>query len=403
MRLINAGCLRWPLPLSENQRDWRVLSSLSEQWDHLDVLVKSADRRYRIWQQGRIAAHYLPNVRAGVLGSLSYLVFAVVVAIRIHRRTPIAIFNASDPISGAAGWFFRVIAGVPFVFHIQGEILEPPRAYGGRLRRLSLKLLTRFLSRRADRVRALYVAQARSLVALGVRPGRISVLQSRCDTRLFDPERWADERESLRVSLDLTGCVGLMYVGGLLKGKGIHVLVGALPRIVRASPNVRLIVVGSGPYRDALAKMVDDLGLGTAVSFAGVIAYKRVPSYLAAADIFVFPSLTEASPRAVLEAMSMRLPIVASLVGGIPEMVVEGETGALVPPGDEERLASAVIELVGSPESRIRMGRQARALVQQKFEFEQNLCEYQQILRLTALRKTFWSGQTGTGRPVGGV
>ena len=129
---------------------------------------------------------------------------------------------------------------------------------------------------------------------------------------------------------------------------------------------MRYLLVGDGPHRPALEAQVADLGLGDQVAFTG--AREDVPRLLAAADLFVLPSLTEALPTVLAEAMAAGLPIVATTVGGIPEMTRHGEAALLVPPADPGALAAAVCRLLSNPRQAAAMGRSGRRLVAARFD-----------------------------------
>ena len=124
--------------------------------------------------------------------------------------------------------------------------------------------------------------------------------------------------------------------------------------------------MGDGPYRPALEQQAAELGIAERVVFAG--SREDVARMLAAADVFVLPSLTEALPTVVAEAMAAGLPIVATTVGGIPEMVRHGEAALLVPPADPEALAAAVLRLLANPRQAAAMGRSGRRVVAERFD-----------------------------------
>lgn len=129
----------------------------------------------------------------------------------------------------------------------------------------------------------------------------------------------------------------------LREGKGIDVLLRAVARLA-GTHDVELKIAGDGPLRVELAGEAERLGLGGRVEWLG---YRDdVPELVATFDLFVHPALFDALPTAILEAMAAGVPVVASATGGIPEIVVEGETGLLVAPGDEEALATAIGRLV---------------------------------------------------------
>jgi glycosyltransferase involved in cell wall biosynthesis len=155
--------------------------------------------------------------------------------------------------------------------------------------------------------------------------------------------------------------------------KGVDVLLQALASIDAA----HLAVIGDGPKRAALASLADDLGVTDRVHWAG---HRRdVSSLLPAFDVFVQPSLYEGLPNTVLEAQACGLPVVATAVGGTPEIVVDGVTGVLVSPHDPAALAGAIVRLLRDPDLRRRMGRAGRERVRQRFSCEQMVGQTQAL------------------------
>ncbi|HUK35722.1 MAG TPA: glycosyltransferase family 4 protein [Vicinamibacterales bacterium] len=191
----------------------------------------------------------------------------------------------------------------------------------------------------ADRLRIERVSAARiATVPNGVDPGVFSA------TRLRRPLR--------RVTI----------VANLQPNKGHDVLIDAAPEILRHFPDARFDVVGSGPERTKLQARAAAQGVAAAFAFVGYDA--DVPQRLRDADVFVLPSYTEAFPNAVLEAMCAGLPIVASGVGGLLELVDDGRTGLLVAPGDPRALAHAVCRVMANRALGERLGKTAAQDVQ---------------------------------------
>jgi glycosyltransferase involved in cell wall biosynthesis len=155
----------------------------------------------------------------------------------------------------------------------------------------------------------------------------------------------------------------IVTVGRLQAPKDALTLVRALAELPRGA--YEAVIVGGGPDRPALESEVRRLGLDSVVDLAG--ARTDVAELLAASDLFVLSSRSEGLPLSVLEAMAAGLPVVASSVGGIPELVLEGETGFLVPPGDPQRLAGAIERLLDDPPLRRRLGAAGRTRVQERF------------------------------------
>lgn len=167
-------------------------------------------------------------------------------------------------------------------------------------------------------------------------------------------------------------------VGRLAAVKDQQLLLRALDRIFRQRramrPRLRCIVVGDGPEREALLRLVAERGLDDAVFFAGDCS--DVPAWLAAMDLFVLPSLGEGISNTVLEAMAAGLPVVATAVGGNPELVAPGVNGSLVPAADASALAAALSELAADPALRRRMGAAGRRRVQERFDWSRTVDRY---------------------------
>ena len=141
--------------------------------------------------------------------------------------------------------------------------------------------------------------------------------------------------------------VRLLYVGGLKPGKGLEDLIEAVGILRRDGRNVELELVGEGPLRESLERQVEEVGLERQVHFRGrTVMGPDLNARYDGADIFVLPSLSEGSPRCVLEALGHSLPVIATDVGNIAEMLDGGRRGVLIPPRDPRAVADAVVRIV---------------------------------------------------------
>lgn len=131
-------------------------------------------------------------------------------------------------------------------------------------------------------------------------------------------------------------------------------------------------MAGSGELRSQLEALTQQLGLMRHISFAGAIEHRRIPEFLADVDIFVMPSIWEAFGVAAVEAQAMGIPVVATNVGGIPKVVLDGETGILVEPRNSEQLAQAILTLIEDPALRRQMGERGRKHVLANYRWEDN-------------------------------
>lgn len=247
-------------------------------------------------------------------------------------------------------------AGVPVVWHVR-EPLHP--GYLG-LRRA---LLRHMLHRYADRVIAICQDNASQLIP----SGRVRVIYNFVDLALFDRHlSGAAARQEL--GLEPSARVVLM-LGGVAIPKGTWPFVQALPSVRRCLPEAHFVIAGSVPvvdrgwrgrlsriqtYHRRIQRFIAAHGLEGRVHFTGVRG--DVPELLAACDLLAFPSVVPHFARPIIEAGAMAKPVVASNLGGPDELVVQGETGLLVPPNSPKALAEAIVAILSQPEKARAMG-----------------------------------------------
>lgn len=222
-------------------------------------------------------------------------------------------------------------------------------------------LLEDLVVRLADRV----IVNAESLRPRGRVALRTEVVPSGVDAERFRPR--AGERAGAKARLGVPANRPLIgTVGRLEARKGTVTLVEAAARLAaRGVPDLEVAVVGDGPLRNEIASRAAALGIGERVRLLG--DRSDVREVLAALDVFVLPSRTEGMSNALLEAMAMERPVVATAVGGTPEVIVAEATGLLVQPDDPEAMAGAVARLLGAPELAAEFGTAGRRRVEERY------------------------------------
>lgn len=183
----------------------------------------------------------------------------------------------------------------------------------------------------------------------------------------------------------------LVTVARLRPEKGHDILIDAAVWITRAFPDASLTIIGDGPLRDTLAGRIAARGLDGRVKLEGHV--DDVAAALREHDVFVLASRSEAFPNSVIEAMASGMPVVASGVGGIPELVEHGRSGVLVRPDRPEELAHAVIELLRRPSFAHALGRKARVDVLARYSFDRMVDEFEAL----------YLGETGERRALYGL
>jgi glycosyltransferase involved in cell wall biosynthesis len=194
------------------------------------------------------------------------------------------------------------------------------------------------------------------------------VVPNGIDADLFRPRR----KPELRAELGLPDGRLLVSVGRLSRVKGMDVAIRALGSLATLHDDARLVLVGRGEEEPALRALADELGVATRVVFAGPQPPERVAAYLAAADLFLFPTTREeAAPLVLPQAMACGLPVVASRIGGIPEVVGDdGLNGLLVEPGDTAAVVEESNRVLSDEELRRRLGQAARSRVLAEYTVE---------------------------------
>jgi glycosyltransferase involved in cell wall biosynthesis len=226
--------------------------------------------------------------------------------------------------------------------------------------------LQRFAYSMAHKVVANSTAAANAVAREGVPAGRIEIIRNGLDISSIPARQRA--RGAPRT---------VVTVGNLRAEKRHEVLLSAMRTVTARHPDARLLIVGAGPRRRALQALATDWGLTSFVQFLG--HRDDIGAALNAADIFALPSRTEASPNAVIEAMAAGLPVVATAVGGVPELVAHGETGLLVPVEDAAAFARALLQLMDDPAAAERMGVTARRRAVERHSFDRMTRAFEQL------------------------
>ena len=312
--------------------------TLSDRLDHEDgvypfQVIRLPRRAFKPWRMGR----------------------TVLVLLRLGRRADVLFVNGLALESVLANFVLRK----PLVMKVVGDLAWEratgrgwtaddfetfqKRRYG--LRVELLKALRSWWTRRADRVIVPSRYLARWVESWGVPKDRLVVI--------YNAVELVDGVEPLPVPLKTP--VKAITVGRLVPWKRVDGLIEALREI----PELGLVIVGDGPERPRLERIVQELGISDRVYFAGQRSKTETSSLMAACDFFVLNSTYEGHPHAVLEAMALGLPVVATAVGGTPEVVRDGETGVLVP-GRYGALGASLSALARDPALRRRLGRAAR-------------------------------------------
>ncbi|MEQ8848780.1 glycosyltransferase [Botrimarina sp.] len=240
-----------------------------------------------------------------------------------------------------------------------------------------------WFGRQADAVTACCGFAADAIVQTeGIRSREVRVVPNGIDADRFGGSLSAEARRGLRAELGLDERLQYVVTPARFHPVKDHpTLVKAFATVARSRDDARLLLLGEGPERERVERLVAELGLVDRVQFWGVRS--DVDRVLAAADLFALSSVSEAASITILEAMASQLPIVATRVGGTPELVRDGVDGLLTPRGDAPALAYAILRLLSDPASAERMGRAGRERVLDRFGLDQAVEAYSAVFRET--------------------
>ena len=274
---------------------------------------------------------FVPRIAHGLWAPM-YIASIAPLALSYRGKVDVVLGTWAYP-DGVAAVALAGLIGVPAVVKLHGSDMNLIAKLPGPRRLLRLALP------RAARVVAVSRALAEEARALGVPADRVSIVMNGVDAELFRPRDRAAARRELGLPGDASARI-IVYVGNLKETKGVLDLAAAFERIAETHPETHLAIVGGGDARPAL-EAVAKRWPGR-ITLAGARPLAEVPQWMAACDVLTLPSWAEGTPNVVLEALASGRRVVASSVGGIPDLITDAQLGELVPARDVAALASAL-------------------------------------------------------------
>jgi glycosyltransferase involved in cell wall biosynthesis len=298
----------------------------------------------------RLALQTSPGGIKATLYQLFYFAEAVVLADHLRAQGVRHLHNHIAKASCTVAMLCQELSGIPYSFTMHGPdiFFEPIRW------RLDQKIArASFVACISDfcRSQGMVFSDPRHwnrmhIVHCGVQPDRYIAPTDRSGTRV-------------------------LFVGRLAAVKGLPVLFQAMQGLTQNIPQFQLTVIGDGPDRTALEQMATDMGLGNHVDFVGYKSQSEVAQMLQTQDMLVLPSFAEGVPVVLMEAMASSLPVVTTQIAGVPELVQDGVSGRLVPPGDADALREAMQQVLSNTAQAEQMGYAGRAKVVNEFDIRQ--------------------------------
>lgn len=384
VRACFVGGARITEPLAPTaEKKFRALARLGE----MNVVAFAPDARFRRFTE-HARFFLLPNVPFAPARYVMMLTVGAALALRCVLRHGAEVLVAQSPYEGVAAAVATLLARaagrrVALVVENHGDFEEGPflqrRVPFRRLARAAMRAAARFSLSRADALRA--VSSSTEQQVRRWAPGRpVERFAAWTDLATFFA---AGEARPPR------GAPTVLFAGVLVHGKGVHHLLDAVPEVRRTVPNARVLIAGAAKdaaYARELHAQAARQGISGCVEFLGALPQADLARRMAQADVLVLPTLSEAFGLVLLEAMACGTPVVASRVGGTPDLVRDGENGFLVPPGDPRALAERVAWVLSHPAVTATMGQRARAFAR-AFDLEEAFLSGYDRLFQEALRR----------------
>lgn len=249
--------------------------------------------------------------------------------------------------------------------------------------RLERRIANKILLKVTDKIVAVSESIRRDIIKYdGIDSSKILVIPNGIDTERFKPEgNFANIREEFLIN---KSDIVIGFIGRIVSVKGLEYLIDALLFLKEEFKNIKLLITGEGSLLDSLYEKAKENNVHDSIIFTG--KRRDIPDILSCTDIFVMPSIAEGLPNALLEAMAMGKPIVATEVGGIPEVIKNGHSGILVPARNPEALATAIKDLITNDQLAAKMGQTARNFVLKDYSIVE-IAQKWQTLYLSILRE----------------
>jgi len=287
--------------------------------------------------------------------------------VRLVTERRVNLIHAHEFAMNAYGTLVSVLTNTPLVATVHGK-----NYYAERWRR---RLAYRWVAKRA-----VVVAVSNDLKHflrnhVGLADNEVVTLHNGIDSKAFPESDRAGATVRRELGLGDRSVIGT--IGNLYPVKGHRYFLEAAALVTKTIPNAAFVIAGRGDLLSDLQHTAQMLGIDRQVLFLG--HRQDIAALLQAMDVFVLPSLSEGLPLALLEAMSARKPVVGTAVGGVPEVIVDGETGLIVPPKDAPALAHKIVFLLTHPDEAMRLGRLARLRVEEQFSVSSMVRGYEDL------------------------
>jgi len=369
MNICVIGKHKYPKDIFSNEQDMKTWRSFGAYFDKLFVIASSPDLFFYSAEENNIKIYLIP-----LLGYPGFVFFSVIFGFCLNFWHGIDAFDASEVAGGGTVvTLLKFLTRKLTVIEVQGEIF---RKLGNKqnLKSRLLQWIGRFAMKNAIRIRVISHAIFNQVREQGIPESKIRLVSLRVDLNLFNPKLLTSD---VNKNVD-NAVITLGYVGRLVDGKGLEDFLEAISKLnlQAISFKFQVLIFGTGPLERKLKKMANDLDISEKIEWRGFVPYSKVPEALSQIDIFVYPSWHEGFGRSIMEALAMEKAVVATRVGGIPDLINDKENGFLIEPHNPEALAEKIKELIQNNNFREKFSKAGRKWVSENFEWNEGIKKF---------------------------
>jgi len=275
----------------------------------------------------------------------------------IHVQWPIP--------NGLGALFLKIFYNIDYINTIYGEEIYLSKRY-------HTVPIIKLLVNKSSKTITISTGSLKACLESGLKKDKFEIIPFGVDTRFFQPENLLKDKEIFQI----------LSIGYLIERKGFEYLITAVEEVLKVHNNVKLKIVGSGPLEVRIKKLIKELGLEETIEIIGNVSDEKLLEIYNLSDLFVLPSIvdsqgnTEGLGVVLLEAMACKLPVIASNIGGIPDIIHDGETGLLVPEKDSMEISLSIIKLIENEDLRELIALKGYNMVKEHFIWEKIAKEY---------------------------
>ena len=369
-----------PIDIKEHKQNYDTYLGLLTYFDELHIVCRADFDQ--IIQENNIYIHHVKVPSSGILRYLFSIVKMFFKVLEINKKYNISVLNASEPTTGGLVCSLsRNFIKKPFLLEVQGEMTNISASTVGVIKAKAMKYLTLFSAKKSTHIRVVSDIIKKQLIQNGFLKEKISIVYPRIKLDDFDISKYKNTKTLIHQKYNIEEEKRIfLFVGRLVIFKGLKYLLEAISKI--QNENIFFLIAGGGELRKELELQAKSLNILDKVQFIGDISYKDVPYLMSGSDYFIVPSVDEGFGRVVIEAMAMKLPVLASRIGGIKDIIEDSKNGFFFESKNPNDMVKVVRKVLNLSEKELKkVVESGYEKVRSNYEFRMGIVKYIEVYR----------------------